>query len=166
MPNTQQTYPNDNQASIAGMVVSKEVMRGRYECSEDLAPGRIAEYEPTAGKLRLPQTALLPRPIGGVPYNSSLPPGGYLSGAFQVPVLRVGTMWIEYTGTAPTPESPVNVCNATDDSLSNKQHRGKVTASATATTVGAEITAVQGLRAIKVDTVNLLCLVEFNLPAS
>lgn len=156
----QSTYSLDPAAATAGQVVQRGAMRGRYECSEDLPAGRLAEYH-TDGKLRLPQGTTLTRPMGGVPYNPSIAPGGYTAGTEMVPVLRRGQMWVEYAGTTPSAETAVNVMH----SSTTATNRGKVTASATSTSAGSEITAVAGLICVKVDTATGLALVEFNLPA-
>jgi hypothetical protein len=155
------SYSEDPVAALAGLVVERISMRGRYENSEDLEAGRLAEFHPTDGKLRLPQGTTLTRLIGGVPYNSSLPPGGYTAGDYQVPVLRRGQMWVTYGGTAPAAETAVNVMHSSTIATD----RGKVTASATSVVAGSEISAVEGLRCVKVDTGLGIALVEFNLPA-
>lgn len=162
MPQT--SYSLDHSAAIAGQVVESRGKRGRYECSEDLNFGRLVEL--SSGQLRQPQATTLGTIIGGIGYNASLPPGGYKSGEFQVPVQRRAQMWIEYTGTAPTAESKPNICHASSDVSSNAQHRGKVTGSATSAVAGAEVSAApEGIWVVKVDTALSLALVELNLPA-
>lgn len=163
MPQT--SYPLDPVAALAGLVVERISQRGRYECSEDLPPGRLTAFNPATGQLRLPQSTTLARVIGGVPYQSSLPVGGYKAGEHMVAALRRGQIWLQYAGTAPAAETAVNVMHASDDTAGNAQHRGKVTASATATTAGAEISAIEGLVCVKVDTALGLALCELNLPA-
>jgi len=155
----QNTYPLDPVAALAGMVVYRAPggQRGRYECSEDLPQGRIAEF--ASGALRLPQSAS-PNLHGAVPYNSSLPAGGYKAGAYMVPALRRGQIWLEYAGTAPSAEGPVNVMTSTTIAT----HRGKVTASSVSGTSGSEIVALAGAVCVKVDTSLGLALVELNLP--
>jgi hypothetical protein len=158
MPQT--TYPFDPVIAIPGMVVDRTPggQRGRYECSEDLPAGRIAEYN--SGTLRLPQSAA-PKFLGAVPYNSSLPAGGYKAGEHMVPALRRGLIWLEYQGTAPSPEEPVNIMHSTETAT----HRGKVTGDAPSESTGAEITAIGGIVCVKVDTTLKLALCEINLPA-
>lgn len=163
MPQT--TYTIDHAAAIAGQVVNGETHRGRYENSELLNFGRVCELH-TDGLLRQPQATTLGKVIGGVPYNASLPPGGWTTGDYMPRILREGQMWIAYTGTAPATESKPNVCHASDDTAGNAQHRGKVTGSATSVVAGAEVSAFSlgGFIVIKVDTVLSLALCEFNLP--
>ncbi len=159
----QETYPVDPVAALAGMVVNRESggARGRYECSEDLSPGRFAEYYPTDGKLRAPQGTTFTRPTGVVPYQSSLPPGGYVAGEHQVQVIRRGQVWCEYGGTAPAAETAVNVMHSSTIATD----RGKVTASATSASAGVEISALEGAICVKVNTTLGLALIELNLPA-
>jgi len=163
MPQT--SFSNYHTAAIAGQVVdashSARGQRGRYECSEDLNFGRIVELH-SDGKLRHPATASAAgKLMGGVAYNNALPPGGYKSGEFMVPVFRKGQMWIEYTGTAPAVETQAKVMS----SSTTPTHRGKVTGDATSAGAGVEIYAMPGTCVIKVDTGLGLALVEFNLPA-
>lgn len=166
MPQT--SYAQYHDAAIAGQVVEgieSRGQRGRYECSENLNFGRLVELH-TDGKLREPQgTTTSMKIVGGVAYNPSLPPGGYLAGSFMVPAFRRGQMWVPYTGTTPTVEATFNIRHASDDSNSEAQHRGKVTATATSTTAGSEIQAAPaGMACIKVNTTLGLALIEFNLP--
>lgn len=160
MPQT--SYPLDPVVALAGMVTYRAPggQRGRYECSEDLPQGRIAEFDAATSKLRLPQSAA-PKLLGGVPFDSSLPAGGYLAGAHMVPALRRGQMWIEYAGTAPSPESAVNVMTSTTIAT----NRGKVTGSAVSGTSGSEIVALPGAVCVKVDTGLGIALIDLNLPA-
>lgn len=160
MPQT--TYPLDPVAALAGMVVEKGRMRGRFECSETLNPGRLVEKH-TDGKLRQCQTAsALGNLVGAVPYSPHMTVGGYTAGFAQVPVLRTGQIWIEYVGTAPTTEQVVNISSSSTIATD----RGKVTASAPSATVGVEIYAPPNgaLKCTKVDTTLGLALVELNLP--
>jgi hypothetical protein len=154
------SYSNDPSPAIAGMVVERVNMRGRYENSEELFPGRLTELH-SDGKLRLPQGTTLTKVVGAVPYISSYPTDGYEAGKNIVPQLRRGSMWVEYSGTAPAEEASVNVMHSSTIAT----HRGKVTASATSAVAGSEISAVEGLKCIRVDTTNSIALVEFNLPA-
>jgi hypothetical protein len=163
MPQT--SYSIDHAEAIAGQVVdapyTNRGVRGRYETSEDLNFGRIVELH-TDGKLRHPQTAgAAGKLLGGVMYNSALPPGGYtLSNNFMVPVMRKGQMWIEYAGTAPGVETQAKV----KSSSTVATDRGKVTGDAANATAGTEIYALEGAQVIKVNTTLGLALVEFNLP--
>lgn len=168
----QSSYSLYHAAAIAGQVVDgvlQRGVRGRYECSEDLNFGRILELH-TDGLLRQPQTAgAVGKLMGGLPYNPSLPPSnvagtyvnGYANGQHMVPVFRKGQMWIEYTGTAPVVEKPVNVMSSSTIAT----HRGKVTSDAPSASAGVEIYAMPGTACVKVDATLLLALVEFNLPA-
>lgn len=167
MPQT--TYSLDHAAAVAGQLVDRgdgSRMRGRYENSEDLNFGRIVELH-TDGKLRHPQTAgAAGKLMGGVPYNASLPPTsagvyGYKAGEHLVPVMRKGSMWVEYVGTAPTAETQAKV----KSSSTIATDRGKVTGDATSAGAGVEVYALEGAHVIKVDTATGLALVEFNLPA-
>lgn len=163
----QTSYSLYHDAAIAGQVVdgyhASRQVRGRYEPSEDLNFGRIVELH-TDGKLRHPQTASAAgKLLGGVMYNHALPPGGYslANNLGEVPVMRKGQMWIEYTGTAPSVEGPVKVMSSSTVAT----HRGKVTGDAASASAGVEIYAMSGASIIKVDTGLSLALVEFNLPA-
>lgn len=164
----QTSYSNYHSASIAGQVVEGTTgrrQRGRYECSEDLNFGEFVELH-TDGKLRRLQGTALGKTIGVIPYNASLPPGGYKAGEFMVPVMRSGQVWVPYTGTAPAVEAKPNLRHASDDTNSEAEHRGKVTATATSAVAGSEISAApEGVTVIKVDTATSLALVELNLPA-
>jgi hypothetical protein len=160
----QNSYSNYHATAIAGQVVEGLVprgQRGRYECSEDLNFGRVVELH-TDGTLRQPQTAAAAgKLLGGVAYNAALPSGGYTNGSHMVPVFRKGQMWLEYTGTAPVVEKPVNVMSSSTIAT----HRGKVTSDAASAGAGVEIYAMPGVVCIEVDATLGLALCEFNLPA-
>lgn len=159
MPQT--VYNLDHAAAIAGQVVEERGNRGRYDCSEDLNFGRIVELH-TDGKIRHPATATAAgKLLGAIKYAASLPPGGYTANSFQVPVLRRGQVWIEYTGTPPVVEAQAKVMSSSTVAT----HRGKVTGDAANATSGTEIYALEGAVTVKVDTTLSLALVEFNLPA-
>lgn len=163
MPQT--TYNFDPKAALAGQIVEKGRMRGRYECSEDLNPGELVELH-TDGKLRRLQGTTLGKIIGAVPYRADLPPGGYKAGEHMVAVLRTGQIWLKYSGTAPAVEAKPNVRHASTDGDSQAAFRGNVTATATDTDAGQEISAgPEGLHVVKVDTATSLALVELNFPA-
>lgn len=167
----QTTYTIDHDAAVAGQIASNDDghgTRGRYECSENLNFGTIVELH-TDGKLRAPQTAgASGKLLGAVAYNPVLPPVnvagtwiyGYSAGSFMVPVFRRGQIWLEYVGTAPTVEGPVNVMSSSTVATD----RGKVTGDATSAVAGSEIYALAGAVCIEVNAALGLALVEFNLP--
>lgn len=163
MPQT--SYSIDHAVAIAGQVVDGRAQRGRYECSEDLNFGEFVELH-TDGKLRRLQGTTLGKVIGVVPYNPSLPPGGYKAGDMMPAILRRGTIWVKYSGTAPAVEVKPNIRHASTDGNSEAQYRGSVTATATSVTAGSEISAAsEGIHVIKTDSASSLAMVELNLPA-
>jgi hypothetical protein len=162
MPQT--TYSLDMAAHIAGQVSENGRINGRFYSSEALPPGRILELD--AGALRVPAATTLGAVIGASFYQPHLVPQSdgsnnlYRSGD-SVPCMRTGEVWVEYSGTAPTVGASVNVMH----SSTTATHRGKVTGSATSGSAGVEISAVEGLKCMAVDTTASLALVELNLPA-
>lgn len=158
----QTVYSLDMPKALAGQVVDRQPggMRGRYEASETLTAGRLVEYH-TDGKLRPPQGTTLTRCQGMVPFIATKPSSQYAADGSIIPTLRKGLAWCEYAGTAPSAETAVNVMHSSTIAT----NRGKVTASAVDATAGSEITAVEGVRCVEVDTTLGLALIEFNLPA-
>lgn len=162
----QTVYSLDMPKAVAGMVVDRQPggMRGRYEASETLKAGRIAEYH-TDGKLRPPQGTTLTRCQGMVPYIATKPSSNYAADGSIIPTLRKGLAWVEYSGTAPSAETAVNIRHASTDGNSEAQYRGTVTGAATSAVAGSEVSALEGVRCVEVDTTLSLALCEFNLPA-
>jgi hypothetical protein len=162
MPQT--VYNLDMAQQIAGLIVERGTYNGRFSTSEAVPPGRFLEL--ASGSLRLPQGTTLTAPIGVTPYFSHLPAQTdgtnnlYRSGDNPA-LLRKGQIWVEYAGTAPSVGASVNIMH----SSTTATNRGKVTASATSATAGSEISAVEGLKCMAVDTAGGLALVELNLPA-
>ena len=158
----QTVYSLDMPKALAGQVVDRQPggMRGRYEASETLTAGRIAEYH-TDGKLRHPQGTTFTRPQGAVPFIATKPSSQYAADGSIVPTLRKGLVWLEYGGTAPSAETAVNVMHSSTIATD----RGKVTGSATSAVAGSEVTAIEGIRCVEVDTTLGLALCELNLPA-
>lgn len=160
MPQT--SYDLDLARATAGQIVERYPggMRGKYEASETLEVGRLCELH-SDGKLRAPQGTTLTKLVGAVPYIATKQTAPWGTSDGPVPVLKKGQMWVEYAGTAPSAEAAVNVMH----SSTTAANRGKVTASSTSVSAGSEISAVEGLRCLDVDTSLGLALVEFNLPA-
>jgi hypothetical protein len=162
MPQT--VYNLDMAQQVAGLIVDRATYNGRFSTSEAVPPGRFLEL--ASGALRLPQGTTLTAPIGVTPYFSHLPAQTdgsnnlYRSGD-QPALVRKGQVWCEYSGTAPTVGQSVNIMH----SSTTATHRGKVTGSAPSGGAGTEVTAVEGLKCMAVDTTNSLALVEINLPA-
>ena len=156
----QTTYSLDLDRATAGQIVYRAPggMRGRYEPSEALPPGRLVEY--SGGNLRLPQATTLGSVVGGTPYIATRQTSIFGVGEGPVPALRRGLMWVEYGGTAPTPESAVNIMHSSTIATD----RGKVTASAVSAVAGSEVSAFANARCVEVDTSLGLALIDLNLP--
>jgi hypothetical protein len=163
MPQT--VYNLDMAEQTAGQIVERGRTNGRFTAAADLPPGRILDLDGN-GRLRLPAGTTLTTTVGASPYLAHLAPqtdgtGNIHRANAYVPVLRGGQIWVEYSGTAPTVGNVVRVMH----SSTTATHRGKVTASAASGTAGSEISNVEGLVCMAVDTAQSLCLVEINLPA-
>ncbi len=131
MPQT--TYNLDPSAAVAGQVVDKGRLIGKYVAAEELPPGRFVVLN-SSNKWELPQGSSLGK-VGGVTvYRSSKDPGPYAVGDF-VPVLRSGSIWCESTASAPADLASANVRHSSTIAT----HRGKVTDAATSATPGSEI---------------------------
>ncbi len=160
----QTAYNLDMSEQIAGQIVERGRVSGKFSLSADAEPGRL--HELSSGQLRIPSATTLGAVIGALPYMAGLRP--QTDGTDNLwraneypPMQRTGQVWLKYSGTAPTVGAAVNVMH----SSTTATHRGKVTGSATDVTAGTEISAVEGLRCMEVDTTNSLALVELNLPA-
>lgn len=159
MPQT--SYNLDLDRAMAGQVVARYPggMRGLHTASEDLPVGRFAEY--SGGALRLPQATTLGSVVGATPYIATKQSAPWTASDGPAPMLRKGQIWVEYAGTAPTVESAVNIMH----SSTTATNRGKVTGSATSAVAGSEISALEGVKCLDVDTTLGLALVECNFPA-
>ncbi len=131
MPQT--SYSLDNVAAIAGQVVTKGVVCGKYVASEEIPAGRFVELH-TDGKLRLPQGTSLAKVVGVSVYRGSKEPGAWAVDDY-VPVLRSGQIWVDSTATT---IADLAACNVRHSSTT-ATHRGKVTDAATSAVAGAEI---------------------------
>jgi len=171
MPQT--TYSNDYGLAIAGMIADsagpQHVESPINGEGAVLAPGTIVTIK-SDGTVELPKaTSSTLNPIYGVVlYDESMPPGGWPAGG-PVAVMRKGKVWCSYDGTAPGNMTVPNISHASDNTGSKQFARGYLTASATSTTAGVEITAPGGgivARADQgVDTTNKLVIAELNFPA-
>lgn len=93
MPQT--TYLLDHVASVAGQVVSKDAVVGRYPASEEIPPGRVVELH-TDGKLRLYRGG---KRVGVSMYRDAKEPGAWAADDY-VPVCRAGQIYADFDGTA------------------------------------------------------------------
>jgi len=118
MPQT--SYNLDNVAAVPGQLVSSDAIVGRYQCSEEIAPGCMTELH-TDGKLRLYRGG---KKAGIALYRSAKEPGAWAVDDY-VPVCREGQVWAALTGSAGDALADVNFSYA-DTTTTN---RGKATAS-------------------------------------
>lgn len=140
--------------AIAGMVADDgDLDYITLVAEEDIPFGRVVELDSTGQKCHLPKLAALGK-VGGISVypttktpnsvsaaNALLNLGGYAAGE-EVRVLRKGRIWVETAGTAVGVGVAANVMHASTDGSSQLRNRGKVTASATSATAGAEIDAL------------------------
>lgn len=139
----QSAYNTDLTVAIAGQLVDRGEVVGRYQCSEEIPFGRFVELH-TDGKLRLPQGtgADIAKPVGIAMYRAALEPSvtGYKIGEY-VPVVRKGKVWAEIVTGA-------TVADLTDAKVYHSStiatDRGKVGSAAEAAGVGVEIDAIAG----------------------
>ncbi len=131
MPQT--TYNLDPLKALAGQVVERGRVCGKYVAAEELPPGRFVVLN-SDEEWELPQDTSLGK-VGGVTmYRSAKDPGPYAAGD-QVPVLRAGTIWAESTASTSEPLTSANVRHSSTIAT----HRGKVTDDAVAAGAGVEI---------------------------
>lgn len=159
----QSTYNSDVSKAVAGQLVERGEVTGRYQCSEDIPPGRFVELH-SDGKLRLPQGtgADIAKLVGVAMYRGALEPGAYKAGDY-VPVIRKGKVWCEYV-------SGATVADLTTAKVYHSStvdtNRGKVGSAAESGIAGSEIDDVG--RAAQFDgnsdATALIALVSVNLP--
>lgn len=139
--------------AIAGQLDTKHGESDILSCvaGEDIPYGRVVEWDATNRVIVLPKSTTLGSIVGislyPVTNDSTILTGTLTTNAFGykagqvVPVLRRGRVNAEVTGTAGTELAAANVAHASTDGSSNLRNRGKLTASATSVTAGAEISA-------------------------
>jgi len=88
----QTMYNLDLLEAVAGQVVSKDTLMGRYQASEEIAPGLMTELH-TDGKLRVYRGG---KKAGIAMYRSAKEPGAWAADDY-VPVVRRGQVWAAAT---------------------------------------------------------------------
>lgn len=141
----QSTYNTDLTVAIAGQLVEREEIVGRYQCSEEIPFGRFVELH-TDGKLRLPQGtgADIAKPVGVAMYRAALEPSvtGYKTGEY-VPVVRKGKVWAEIVSGATVADLvAANVYHSSTIAT----NRGRLGSAAEAAGAGVEIDALPGVK--------------------
>lgn len=166
----QTSYSLNPPRAVAGMLRRNDeaVLIRSFVCSEDIPFGSVVEL--VSGQIRRPQTASAIGKIQGVAMFSDAKEaysGGWKSGD-RVPVVLQGTVWVPYTGTAPSSTTLTDWVTSFNvySSSTIATNRGKVTLTATSASAGVEIYALpNGFASEFTDTVEGLCLVVLNLPA-
>jgi hypothetical protein len=157
----QSSYDLDNTAALAGQVVEKGRVVGRYQAAEEIPAGRFVVLN-ADGKLELPQDTALGKVVGVSMYRSSREPEAWQADDY-VPVLRAGTIWVESTASTPADLASANVRHSSTIST----HRGKVTDAATSAGAGTEISDPGPVLFYDVDSAEVpsgLALVELAFP--
>lgn len=162
----QTTYSLDSAIGLPGQLADlNEKSVESFVAAEDLKPGMLVTLD--TGSAELPKDTILGKTLGIVLLHDVLPqtlagevfyPAGTV-----VPVLRKGKAFAQYSGGTQVQKGAANVKHASDDTLGNAQHRGKITGSATSTTAGAEVSATS-LVFDRNTGLSDLCVVEVNLP--
>ncbi len=140
MPQT--TYSLDNVASVAGQVVSKDRVVGKYQASEEIPPGRMVELH-TDGALRLYRGGKL---VGASMYRDAKEPGPWAIDDF-VPVLREGQIWCDFDGTSSTVTEATALADANvygPDTTATK--RGKPTNADATSATDAQVFSPSGVK--------------------
>lgn len=154
----QTTYSLDHVAAVAGQVVSKHSVVGKYQGSEEIPAGRAVELH-TDGKLRLYRGGKL---VGISMYRDAKEPGAWAADDY-VPVLRAGTIWCDVDGESDTIVDLNDARVHGADTTATK--RGKLTDSAATSASDAQIYAVNGVKfygAATADTGLALAEVDLN----
>ncbi len=131
MPQT--SYALDPLKALAGQVVDKLRVCGKYVAAEEIPAGRFVVLN-SDGELELPQDTSLGKIVGVSMYRSAKDPGAYAAGDF-VPVLRAGTIWCESSASSASPLASANVRHSSTVAT----NRGKVTDAGTSGGTGVEI---------------------------
>ena len=159
----QSTYNTDPTIAVAGQVVERGEIVGRYQCSEDIPPGRFVELH-SDGKLRLPQGtgADIGKLVGVAIYRGAIEPNatGYKAGEY-VPCLRRGKVWAELVSGATVAD--LAACSVYHSSTI-ATNRGKVGSAAEAGGAGVEIDSVPNVQFDGSSIANTIALVSVNLP--
>lgn len=127
----QQTYSLDTGRALPGQPVDPRVKVGKYAASEDIPAGRMVALH-TDGTLRLYRSG--DKMLGISIYRSSKDPGTYVAGDL-VPVLREGSIYAEFIGTAATDLVTANISGSTTIATD----RGKLTDAAVSAVAGTEV---------------------------
>lgn len=168
MPQT--TYTNDNAIAIAGMIADTSdphTIETFVNGEGSALPAGLLVTIKSDGTVELPKatSSTVNAVVGVTVYDASAPPGGAAIGGL-VQVMRKGKIWAQYHGTVPANFAAPNVMHASDNTGSELAFRGMVTATATSTSAGVEITALGGgILARDQDTADTLVVLELNLPA-
>lgn len=175
---SQTTYTLDNKIAHVGQVADlRNAVYVSAVADGDIPFGRLVEYS-AAGKVRLPQATTLGKLVGMAVYDETKEPYGPLETATNasgwksgsmVRILRKGSGYVEYSGTAPTGAYvAANVRHASDDTNTEAQYRGTVTQTTTSVTAGQEKSASpEGMVAVKTNATMSPtgALMELNFPA-
>jgi hypothetical protein len=160
----QTSYQQDLSVALAGMIADGDVADiTSYAASEAIPYGRVVVVD-TGGTCSLPKTAgAMPTsgvgsPLGVSIYDSAGNPGGFQIGD-MVPVLRRGKVWAEFSGTAASDNTVLNVSNSSTVAT----NRGKFTDAATSTTAGSEVSAMPRTVAKQLSGTTLV-RVDINIP--
>lgn len=169
----QTSYTTDNAQALPGMIADSNTPQDIqvFFAAEAMPAGVLVTLVPGTNTVELPKsTSSTVNPLAGVTvFQESDVPGGYAVGA-PVPVMRKGKIWTNYHGTAPANLIAPNLMHASDNTGSELAFRGFVTATATSTSAGVEITALAGgvvarNDAAQLDATDGLIVLELNLPA-
>lgn len=140
MPQT--TYLLDQVAAVAGQIVAKETVVGKYAASEDIPPGRLVELH-TDGKLRLYRGG---RCVGVSCYKGAKEPGPWVADDY-VQVLREGVIWADFSGTSSVVTEAYAFTDAKGRGNSvTATDRGKVTDAVASGTSDAEVYTLQRVK--------------------
>ncbi len=155
----QTTYNIDNVAALPGMAVEVKGKVAKYQCSEEIPPGRMVELH-TDGKLRLYQGG---KRVGISMYRSAKEPGAWAIDDY-VPVLRQGQIYADFKGTA------ASVADLTDANVygadTTATDRGKITEASQTSASDAQIWDAGPVKFFGAASGNTgYVLVELNFPA-
>lgn len=137
MPQT--SYSIDRSSALAGQVVSKGCVVGKYQASEDIPPGRLVELH-TDNTLRLYRGGKL---AGVSMYRDAKEPGPWATDDF-VPVLREGEIWCDFDGTAASVSELADANVYGPDTTATK--RGKMTTASATSAADAQVFAPSGVK--------------------
>lgn len=156
----QTSFTVDPAIGLAGQIQDAgESSVKSFLAETDILPGRLVEVNPATGAIRYPASTALGRVAGIACFMSFAPPGGWKAGQ-QVPVLRQGRIFVEFSGGTQAPLLAANV----NHSSTIATNRGKLSASATSVVAGSEVSAVGPAVFVKDTGSAALAIVEVNFP--